>query len=390
MNDQIQKRANNSFKLLKSLHSKGPMRRLELAKQLEIRPNSVGNIANDLLNNNWIEFTNPDQPRSKIQLSQEGALSLAISTDGDNVKMANINLYGQLSQLEVVCHSNIQPEDFIRIIVPKIKNRIESTSHSYLGLGISLSGIVNSDTGTVIRSINFGPWAQFPLRQKLKEHLKLPILIDNDMRCLAWSHAWFDHLSDQYSTSLFIGLGRGVSCSTLAQGKINRGAHFLAGEIGHLHSGHEKRPCICGKTDCLETYIGMDALMKTANQVLQPSQPICDEKDLLNNLTESQKSTHFLSNMAEHLSRILGPILVANDPQALILCSEEKGFTQTLIPQLLEQLQHNLQGVDINNLEVLAFGNRQENELRGAAALVIEHAFKHETIHNYAETSEKV
>ena len=68
--------------------------------------------------------------------------------------------------------------------------------------------------------------------------------------------------------------------------------------------------------------------------------------------------------------------MVASDPDALIISSEERDFSNALIPYLTQNLQSYLLGIGLEKPKLIAFGERQKNELRGAAAFIIQHAFE--------------
>lgn len=65
----------------------------------------------------------------------------------------------------------------------------------------------------------------------------------------------------------FVTLGTGVGAGIIAKGALLSGVHGAAGEIGHLCiDPDEEVPCSCGKTGCLEQYVGAPALVRTARR----------------------------------------------------------------------------------------------------------------------------
>lgn len=65
----------------------------------------------------------------------------------------------------------------------------------------------------------------------------------------------------------FVTLGTGVGAGIIAKGALLSGVHGAAGEIGHLCiDPDEEAPCSCGKTGCLEQYVGAPALVRTARR----------------------------------------------------------------------------------------------------------------------------
>ncbi len=59
-------------------------------------------------------------------------------------------------------------------------------------------------------------------------------------------------------------VGTGIGGGIVVNGALFRGAHGVAGEIGHINAVPDGRPCGCGRNGCLEQYASGNALVREA------------------------------------------------------------------------------------------------------------------------------
>jgi glucokinase len=132
-----------------------------------------------------------------------------------------------------------------------------------LGLGIGASGLVNYRTGYNVLAANFG-WRDVPMRDWLVELLRIPVVVDNNVRCMALGESLFG--AARGVNSLAFVYGRfGVGAGIVVDGKVLRGSGLGAGEIGHSILLPDNGPlCRCGKRGCLEPLVSEPALVRQA------------------------------------------------------------------------------------------------------------------------------
>ena len=76
--------------------------------------------------------------------------------------------------------------------------------------------------------------------------------VDNDVNAHAAGEARFGAGRGR-SSALVVAVGTGVGAALVLDGRIHHGAHFLAGEMGHMPSGTAgSEPCTCGRSGHLE------------------------------------------------------------------------------------------------------------------------------------------
>lgn len=156
-------------------------------------------------------------------------------------------------------------------IVDALVELIEESrkDHILRGVGIATAGIVNTDTGEVIGSTgNLPGWAGTPIKKVIEERTGLPVHVDNDANAAAYGEVKALGLSDK-TCVVAVTLGTGIGGGIIMKGELFRGAHFAAGEIGHMRSNlNNNRLCTCGLFDCWEAYGAGRGFRATAKELL--------------------------------------------------------------------------------------------------------------------------
>jgi glucokinase len=124
--------------------------------------------------------------------------------------------------------------------------------------GVAVPGVVDETRGVAVYSANLG-WRDQPLREVLTERLGVPVALGHDVRTggLAEGRIGAGRGAARF---LFVPLGTGIAGAIGIDGRVEAGAHGVAGEIGHIvvrPGGHE---CPCGQRGCLERYASAAAV----------------------------------------------------------------------------------------------------------------------------------
>ena len=120
-----------------------------------------------------------------------------------------------------------------------------------LGLGVCMTGRVNSDTG---RSYKYFTSSEQSLRDMLEERVGLRVLLENDTRARCYAEYTCGKSKDE-SNVLYLHMGRGVAIGIVVDGQLYYGKSGFAGEFGHIPFFDNEIICSCGKKGCLETEV---------------------------------------------------------------------------------------------------------------------------------------
>ena len=121
-----------------------------------------------------------------------------------------------------------------------------------LAVGAGVPGMVDPQTGIVQLAVNLNLHT-FPLGSALSERFGVPVVLENDVRAASLgAYRWLKNISPQRFMA-YLSIGTGISAGLVADGRLYRGAHGMAGEIGHVIFDPDGDRCACGLSGCLET-----------------------------------------------------------------------------------------------------------------------------------------
>ena len=116
--------------------------------------------------------------------------------------------------------------------------------------GVSFGGPFDFSTQRCIRSMHTEGWDGVELSARLQRELGIDVITDNDANVAALGE-YAAAVNEPKDPMLYVTVSTGVGAAIIIDGAILRGAHSLAGELGHLPIGHD-RVCNCGQQGCLE------------------------------------------------------------------------------------------------------------------------------------------
>ncbi len=200
-----------------------------------------------------------------------------------------------------------------------------------MGVGIATAGIVNPETGEVIGSTgNLPGWEGTPIKKLIQSRTALRCHVENDANAAAYGEFHAAHLEDRICT-VTVTLGTGIGVGIVLNGKLYRGAHFAAGECGHIKiSMDNRRRCTCNLWDCWEAYGSGRGLQATGWKLLEGLSPgqssLVDKrdnlttKDILEAAAEGDSvARQALEKWHEHVACGLVSLCHTLDPDAFVI-----------------------------------------------------------------------
>jgi predicted NBD/HSP70 family sugar kinase len=135
------------------------------------------------------------------------------------------------------------------------------TPASIIGIGVAVPGPIDPLTGRVIGTSIIPTWAGVEIAGELADRLGQEVLVDNESNCGALSeYIWG---AGQGAASMaYFKLHSGVGGAIVLNGRVLHGVSGGAGEFGHICLDPAGQLCRCGNRGCLETLVGIPALLK--------------------------------------------------------------------------------------------------------------------------------
>ncbi|MDO8151742.1 ROK family protein [Isoptericola sp. b408] len=133
------------------------------------------------------------------------------------------------------------------------------------GVGVGIPGLVDAVDGSVRHAVNLGLDGEaFELATLLSARLGgIGVGVENDLNVAAIGAAHLLEVADPTSGPVdlaFLALGTGLAAGVVLDGRLRRGSHGAAGEIGHVPVDPAGPPCACGQRGCLELYASGSAI----------------------------------------------------------------------------------------------------------------------------------
>jgi glucokinase len=120
-------------------------------------------------------------------------------------------------------------------------------------VGIGIPGLVDVGSGTVKHAVNLGIDGEWlTLGSQLSVRLDHPVVIENDVNVAALGTTPLLPPGRARDVA-YLSIGTGLAAGLVLDGRLRRGVHGAAGEVGHLAVDPRGLLCTCGQRGCLET-----------------------------------------------------------------------------------------------------------------------------------------
>lgn len=235
-----------------------------------------------------------------------------------------------------------------------------------VGVGVGVPGTIDRRNGRVIYSNNIR-WEDVTLAKQLGEVIPCPVRIANNADCAALGEA-IAGAGKNFSDVVMFTLGNGVGGGIILNGEVFEGGMIGGSEVGHQVIRVNGRLCTCGRKGCLEAYVSVPALLKSASQVLGRAVTLQEIFELARNENVE------ISEVVEQYTLMLGQGLVnivnMFRPQLILLGGVMSEYAKYFIEPLEDILKEDCFGGLHTAVPKIAIAELGSNaEMIGAANL---------------------
>ncbi|WP_068345895.1 ROK family transcriptional regulator [Kosmotoga arenicorallina] len=254
----------NEKLILRTIYNNEKIDRASIAKQTGLSPAAVTKITAELINQGMIleagsAKSSGGRKPILLSLNPDYGQFLGVKIGVGYIELAITDFTGKMFENQRCDTESSDPVSIVEV-VKKCWNKCNSKSDgNLLGIGIAVSGVVDSKEGIVKDSFLLG-WRDVRIAELLKKAFKCEVLVMNDVDSFAMSHLWLGK-AGQYSNAVVITLGIGIGGALIIDGKIHT-AKGGVGEIGHMTVVKDGTTCSCGSKGCLEAEASFGSLVK--------------------------------------------------------------------------------------------------------------------------------
>jgi len=260
----------NEFLVLDYIRDSETTTRPEIGRALDLSDSSVSRIVGRLLKSGLVvespgQATSAGRPRNTITFNHQAGSVLAID-------LGATTCHGMLTDLSgTILDEDERPttgrDGAFAALWATISALREASSKRELGVGavaVGIPAILDPDSGMAVG----GPaldWEGFEILGRLRALLDTPFLVENDANLAALAHAW---RGDARGLRDFVTvvMGAGIGAAVVANGRLVKGRHNAAGELGYLLTSRDQLHVVeRGQTDDPgEPLVGYGGLEKLA------------------------------------------------------------------------------------------------------------------------------
>ncbi|MFF5213215.1 ROK family protein [Streptosporangium sp. NPDC000396] len=306
-------RARNLGVVLGEVHRNGPITRAALAEITGLTKTTVSKMVGDLLDAGMVAESDAlrdgerGRPGRAVSLSggRVAALGLEVSVAYLSVCVVDLTLAVRVSHTQAVDNQVASPVETLAHLQKLAHRAVDEARSAGLVIAGSALAVPGPVTGGLFCTAPNLGWSNV----RVGDLLNFPVTVENEANLAALGELWFGSGPlDFLRVSGEIGIGAGL----VIDGRLFRGAHGFAGELGHMIVSPDGPACRCGGQGCLEQYADQKALLRAAGLARMP--------DLLTHLQAGEKRA---LRACERAGQALGIVLTSAvhlmDPGTIVL-----------------------------------------------------------------------
>lgn len=274
--DQRTVRDHNLALVLQHVGASAVTSRAQLASETGLNKTTVSSLVNELMERRLLTEggvqRNGDvgRPAVRVQLDGDCWVAVGMEVNVDSLGWAIVDLQGRVRDEghQIFDNRTRSPEESLAALAEAVTAAIGRAGDGGLvplGAAIGLPGLVDAERHDLLVAPNLG-WEDVPATRLLEELLAptgLAVLVDNEANLAALAERWHGvgrELDDFVHISGEVGVGAGV----IIRGQLHRGSVGFGGELGHMTLEPDGEPCACGGRGCVETRVGLEAVLRAA------------------------------------------------------------------------------------------------------------------------------
>lgn len=285
------------------------------------------------------------------------------------------------------------------------------------GVGVGLPGPVEFASGRPNRPPIMPGWHDVDVRQRMSQRWGAPTWVDNDVNLMALGELVRRRggapdgaapgspggavgggaaAGAGVADMLFVKVGTGIGAGLVAHGRLLRGSHGCAGDIGHvLAPGGGDVVCRCGNTGCLEAVAGGAAMARRARRLAEDGSSPALARALERTgaigvealVRAAQEGDRASVEMVQAAGRLVGQVLATLvnffDPGLLVLGGRLGATSDLLLASVRQGVYERSLPLATRDLRVEAALGEGDPGLAGAAAMVLDELFGREHLRRW-------
>jgi len=313
-------------------------------------------------------------------------VGLGVDFGGTFVKLALVNEEGKILARKKHSTKKVTTrEEWVEALADGLAVLVKEASvkeEQLCGMGVGVPGFVDFERGYIHNLTNVPGWTGVYLAKILRKRFGLRAFVDNDVNVMAMGECMFG-AGKGLKNAVFVTLGTGVGGGMVINGELYRGAHSMAGEIGHVSIARDGIVSPEGRGG-LEQYVGNVRLIARAVKELKKGRKSRIRELVNDNLDEvtpkeiaqaaaegDALGIEIFDFMADCLATALASVTYLLQPEAFIIGGGVAQSGKVLFDPLKEKLTERLSPFFAERIEIKRAKLGNDAGVIGGAALAL-------------------
>lgn len=374
--------------ILEIIRAKGPISRADIAKLTSLTPASISKTTKKLIEIGLLEETGVGQttggrPPIMLKLKSKAAYIIGVYMGPKSLEFILADLDGSIIAEKNFILKNHSKDYILSNLILNLKEIINSTEEEIFGIGIAMNGIVDINKGISIFSPHY-EWKNVKLEKILEKELKLPVIIDNDVRAMARGEGKFGVAKDS-KNFLVVNISEGIGSALMVNGEVYTGGNYSAGEIGHIVvEEHSTKRCSCGNYGCLEALASTNAIIENIKYKLitgEQSKYLNPEEIDLDKIIKAAKKGDRLARdviieKAKYVGKALATVINIVNPNLIVIIGDINKIEGLFYKNVETIIKRYGLATTLEKLEIKPSMLQEKSATIGAVTLILENLFK--------------
>jgi len=256
------------------------------------------------------------RPAATYAFAPEAGTVLAAQVGMSGCRTLLTDLSGEvLDDRFVEIGATTGPEELLAALLGSFDDLLSQSPadpSALVGLGIGMPSLLELRASA--RAVgDREKWDLRRLQTAVEERYARPVFLDLDVNMLALA----EHRMSWPHTEVLVclKLGTAIDASLVIRGEPVRGAHGLAGELGHVKVDGQDEPCGCGSRGCLDAVASGAALVRRLNAEGLEVERVTDVMRLADD--GSPQAMQAVRDAGRHIGATLASVVNLLNPAAI-------------------------------------------------------------------------
>lgn len=319
----------NCAAVLSAIRQAGTARVTELVRATGLSRPTVTAAVSTLIADGWVEQTEDleidlprmGRPARVLRFRANARHVLGIDVGPHRVLCAVADLSGTV--IARVCRNvaaagtHVDLLDVVEATVNEALKEAAVQRSALAAVGVGTPGIVDPERGAVVRAPSVPGWDCLELGSLLRRSVDCPVQVENDVNLAVMAERWHG-AGSRAADLLLLQWGSRVGAAVLVQGKLHRGAHGAAGEIGFVDLAEEPQGVQAEGHGPLESMAGTGWILRRARSLGDR-----ESSDAAAVLTAASggdpRALQVIDEACARMARGLASFVAAIDPELVIV-----------------------------------------------------------------------